>query len=76
MNFRPYKAILCTLFALFSTITLLAQPPQGITFQGEARQADGKLLTNKAIEIKIIILEDAINGTTRWEAIHEINTDK
>lgn len=77
---RQITPVICIILALFSTFTLIAQPPQGITFQGEAREADGKLLTNKTLEVKIRILKEIPGDPPayepEWESIHTINTDK
>jgi len=72
---------LCILLAFLSASTLFAQvtpgiPPEGIIYQAEARQADGKLLTNKELEVKIEILEDSPDGTPVWEGNYVVYTDK
>lgn len=69
------------LFALYSSISLIAQslaplPPEGIVYQAEARDLSGKLLSNKTLEVKLIITQNSTTGTTVWEGINTVNTDK
>ncbi len=53
------KKNLLLLFLLFSTVLLAQAPPQGINYQGIARDANGKALSAKSISVKFDIF---LNG--------------
>jgi hypothetical protein len=52
------------LVAVFLTIAALAQTPQKISYQSVIRDSGGKLVSNKAIGLRISILQGSVNGTT------------
>ena len=82
MRINLYKAFLCIAVALVTAFSLLAQtvptlPPEGIIYQAEARDNTGKLLTNKTLEVKLIIKQESpTTGFTVWEGEYTVNTDK
>lgn len=79
MKINLYKSFLCIAVALFTTISLLAQtsPPEGILYQAEARDNTGKLLTNKVLEVKLIIKQESpTTGSIVWEGEYTVTTDK
>jgi len=63
--------------ALFFAITLqgLAQAPQAISYQAAVRDADGKILANQAVSIKISILQNATNGNAVYVETHALTTN-
>ena len=59
---------LCFIFAttliilIGNTYNISAQAPKGFTYQAEAREGSGKLLTNKALTIETTILKGSSSG--------------
>ena len=65
------------LFLLFLTTTLLAQNiPQGMSYQAVARDADGQLLTETPINIRIALISNIERGIVAYSEIHNIKTNK
>src|SRR5688500_14732378 len=65
-----------TLVFLFLSVSLLqAQAPQGINYQGVARNGTGSPLTNKIIYLNITILKDSPTGTTEYKEKHQVTTN-
>ncbi len=63
--------------ALFFAITLqgLAQAPQAISYQAAVRDANGKILANQAVSIKISILQNATDGNAVYVETHALTTN-
>ena len=66
---------LLTIFLLIISLTLMAQVPQGVGYQGVATDANGVELVNQVISIKASVLSGSANGTIEWEEIHSTTTD-
>ncbi|WP_421775540.1 tail fiber domain-containing protein [Gracilimonas sp.] len=61
-----YKAtikILFTVFAVFFAAELMAQVPQGFNFQAVARDADGELIANSDLGVRVSVLQGTETGT-------------
>jgi hypothetical protein len=70
------KQIFLTFICLTVLIlTLNAQTPQAINYQGVARGNDGNVLVNQNLSIKLSILSDSINGTAEFIECHSKTTD-
>lgn len=50
--------------------------PQGINFQGIARNADGTLIANKSVSIKLGIYSKAASDVLEWEETHATTTNQ
>jgi hypothetical protein len=68
------KKILSILFSILS-LTVIAQVPQGVGYQGVATDANGIELVNQAISIRASVLSASANGTIEWEETHATSTD-
>jgi len=66
---------LITIFLSIISLTLLAQVPQGVGYQGVAADANGIELVNQSISIKASVLSASANGTVEWEETHATSTD-
>lgn len=56
--------------------TINAQIPQAINYQGVARGADGNVLVNQNLSIKLSIISDSINGPAEYIECHARTTDE
>ena len=71
------KQIFIFLFSLFLfSSTLMAQTvlPQAMKYQAVARDAEGLVMGNKNISLKISLLSGSIEGRTLYAEIHEVTT--
>jgi uncharacterized protein (TIGR02145 family) len=68
----PLMVILFAISGLMNNV--LAQAPEGIIYQAEARDSKGKTLNNKALDVKIRIVQDSRTGFVVYEELHKINT--
>jgi hypothetical protein len=66
-----YTLILSVCFLLNSN----AQAPQGINYQGVARNVQGVELTNQLIGIELSVLNGSANGTVVYTEQHSVTTD-
>ena len=74
------KKLLVKLFAVLLIVcgllsNTLAQTPEGIIYQAEARSDKGEILANKILEVKITILETSTSGPVIWEGNHKVVTN-
>ena len=67
------KNILIIIFCL--PTFLLAQAPQGFTYQGVATNNEGVELSNHEIAIKASVIAEAANGILVYEETHLTITD-
>ena len=68
------KKTLSILFSILS-LTIMAQVPQGVGYQGVATDANGIELVNQSISIRASVLSGSANGTIEWEETHTTITD-
>ena len=68
------KHILLTVL-IFVSLTLMAQVPQGVGYQGVATDSEGIELVNQAISIRASVLSGSANGIIEWEETHSTSTD-
>ena len=66
---------LLTIFLSIISLTLMAQVPQGVGYQGVATDANGIELVNQAISIRASVLSGSATGTIEWEETHATSTD-
>jgi len=69
------KKILQTLLAVVLSITAQAQTPQGIPYQAAARNANGNILANQAINVRFTIHDSTANGTSVYQETHSTTTN-
>lgn len=62
MNKLLYKLIFSVLAVLF-TAEVIAQVPQGFNFQAVARNADGDLIANSELGVRVSVLQGSETGT-------------
>ena len=53
----------------------LAQAPEGIVYQAEARDNSGELYQNTSLDVKISILKDYAQGELVWIGNHQVTTN-
>jgi hypothetical protein len=68
------KTLLTILLSIL-TVTLMAQVPQGVGYQGVATDSEGIELVNQSISIRASVLSGTANGTIEWEETHATTTD-
>jgi microcystin-dependent protein len=68
------KKRLSILLSILS-LTVMAQAPQGVGYQGVATDANGIELVNQAISIRASVLSGSATGTIEWEETHATTTD-
>ena len=62
---------------LVNTISSFAQAPEGFTFQAEARDSRGRILSNTTLNVKAAIIQGSpISDVDVWDANYNPNTDK
>jgi hypothetical protein len=66
---------LLTIFISIISLTLIAQVPQGVGYQGVATDANGIELVNQSISIRASVLSGSATGTIEWEETHATTTD-
>ena len=57
------------------SLTIMAQVPQGVGYQGVATDANGIELVNQSISIRASVLSGSATGTIEWEETHATSTD-
>ena len=67
------KKLLLILFCL--PLLIMAQAPQGFTYQGVATDNNGFELQNQSISIQASILSSSTTGTAVWQETHTTTTD-
>ncbi len=64
------------LFAISGLMnSVLAQAPEGIIYQAEARDGLGQPIINQALDVKISIIQDSNNGLVVYEEFHLVTTN-
>ena len=66
---------LLSIFLSVISITLIAQVPQGVGYQGVATDANGIELVNQAISIRASVLSGSATGAIEWEETHATSTE-
>lgn len=71
------KYLLLLILTVLAGTALLAQTvPQGMKYQAAARDAQGNIVANKAISLKINLLASDINGAAVYSEIHNVRTNE
>ncbi len=66
--------IILFIFLLISG-NLLSQAPQGIPYQAAARNANGQLLANRAVQVRFSILDSTTSGLEVYKETHNTSTN-
>jgi len=69
------RSIVTIAVLLLGFVHVHAQAPQGINYQGVARDLKGQPISQKEISIRISILNGSVNGETEYDEIHEVKTN-
>lgn len=70
---NPPLILIALLLQLFNvTETAAQQVPQGINYQGIAKDAAGMVIANRTIGIRISIYSGSATGTLQWEETHVV----
>ncbi|HHG84292.1 MAG TPA: hypothetical protein ENJ82_06040 [Bacteroidetes bacterium] len=67
--------LLLTLIGLLVSSFLWGQVPEGVNYQAIARDANGNIIPNQSISLRMSILENSINGNLVYEESHFVSTD-
>ncbi|MBN1447093.1 MAG: hypothetical protein JXA28_04120 [Bacteroidetes bacterium] len=67
--------IVYAIAVLCCTVSLQAQSPPLLHYQGIARDIDGKALDNRDISLRISILKSGPNGTVVFSELHQVHTN-
>jgi len=70
------KKIFTFLLLFIIAASIYAQAPEGIIYQAEARDNSGIIIENESLDVRIIILEDDVDGQIVWEGLHNVTTNK
>lgn len=70
------KLLLSFILAITTLITVYAQAPKGINYQGVARDSEGKPIISKNIAVRISILKSAVNGEVEYTETHKPQTNQ
>lgn len=76
MNRITTKFCLVFLLTIGSLLAQAQGVPQGINYQGLARNSSGSIITNQAVSIKIGIYSTSVSGTLEWEETHALTTNQ
>lgn len=80
MNFNRWTRFLTNavgiLVFFWASNDLQAQGvPQGINYQGVARDAIGNILGNQSVSIRLGIYGPTVSGTLKWQEVHHVTTN-
>jgi hypothetical protein len=69
------RLLLLSVLALLISLPASAQAPQGINYQGVARDNEGKPIATKEISVRISILQNSAQGTAEYTETHNPKTN-
>jgi hypothetical protein len=72
---HTFKFLLLFLLTSISLLINAQTVPQGITYQGLARNSSGTIIANQAVSLKIGIYAPSVSGTLQWEETHTTSTN-
>jgi len=76
-NLRHYFFCFLFLITAYAGGDAVAQTvPQGITYQGVARNSSGNIISSQPVSVKLGIYSPSVSGTLQWEEIHHITTNQ
>ncbi len=62
-------------FMLSTTQVVMAQAPEGLSYQAVARDGSGMLLANQNIDVKFEVRETSASGTVIYDEVHAVTTN-
>ena len=65
------KNALPFIFFLFAACQMMAQAPQGFTYQAVVRDEEGALLLNTGVGVQVSVTRDSIGGTLVYQELHQ-----
>ena len=74
MATKPLLRYLMIQFVMLLAIGSYAQQPQGIRFEGLARDNSGNLLASQAVSVKLSILSGGLSGEAVYVETHQLST--
>jgi hypothetical protein len=72
---NKFFLVIFSIYCFLGNITA-QEIPQGITYQGLARNASDSVISNQMISLKIGIYSPTVSGTLEWEETHSIITNQ
>jgi len=69
------KQLLLLASVFFCAITFAQSVPQGINYQGVARDASGAELTNQTLTIQLSVISASATGPVSWQETHVVTTN-
>ena len=69
------KILLFTCLIISNIFVLGQAPPNGFNYSAVARDANGNLVTDQAISLRMSIIAGSAVGTTVYQEVHSSNTD-
>ena len=69
------KNLYLSIISFFVSFSMLAQTPQGMSYQAVVRDGSGALVTNQSVGMAISILQGSALGTTKYAETHTITTN-
>jgi hypothetical protein len=69
------KQLLLLASVLFCAITFAQNVPQGINYQGIARDSTGAELSNQTLTIQLSVIEASTAATVSWQETHSVTTN-
>ncbi|MDP4184066.1 MAG: hypothetical protein Q8862_02755 [Bacteroidota bacterium] len=69
------KSLLAFLVVLLITVNIFAQSPQKMSYQAVIRKADGTLIQNKSVGVRISILQGSDSGLAVYVETHSATTN-
>jgi hypothetical protein len=69
------KNLYLSIISIFVSFSMLAQTPQGMSYQAVVRDGSGALVTNQSVGMAISILQGSSLGTTKYAETHTITTN-
>jgi hypothetical protein len=69
--------VVCILLLHGTTFSVMGQSsvPQGITYQGLARNSMGNIMTSAPVSLKFSVYTPSVSGTLEWEETHSVVTN-
>jgi len=72
-----YMGLLIVFFLITGFLSnIMAQAPEGIIYQAEARDAQGRLYAKQKLDVMVAIIQDDVNGTAVYEEWHNVTTSE
>jgi len=74
-SYMKLKGILTLFFLLYFSIVTIAQVPDAFSYQTVLRNSSGMIIANQSLQMRIIILQDSINGTEVYSETHSTTSN-